>query len=811
MTERFAQVALPLPLFEPYRYRIPETLGDRIEPGARVVVPVRRREMIGVVLTTETEPPPVQARDILAAPDLEPALPLPLLRTAEWMAGYYGAPIGLALKAALPAALWGSSRVRIRTTGRQDGRTARRLGGFAGQLLEWVDRRGGEAFLDTAARHFGKPLWEVADRLVRAEAAVLVVVPAEPDRDVAVERRIELAGARLTLVERGERLGRRRRQRELYETLEQLGGSASWAHLRDPLGFGDGVVRALVSAGLARVVRVERVRDPFATMAGSPPPPALTPEQAAALEAVNRLPPGGGALLFGVTGSGKTLVYLRAVEQTVQAGHGAIILVPEIGLTPQMVSRVRGLFGDQVAVLHSGLSDGERADAWRVLRRGERRVAVGARSALFAPVPNLGVIVVDEEHEASYKNGEAPRYHSREVARVRARLEGARLILGSATPSLETFALTHQGPSLPLLRLPRRIEDRPLPAVELIDLRTAPTVRTGHAVPWSEALDAALGPVLERGEQAMLLLNRRGYAAFLQCPECGLVPQCPDCSIALTLHRVPPGLRCHYCGRRFPVPAQCPSCGHGVQRAHGIGTQQLESLVVARFPGARVARMDLDTTSARWSHHRILDRIGSGDVDVLLGTQMIAKGMDFPNVTLVGVVDADTALHLPDFRAAERTFQLLAQVAGRAGRGPKGGRVLVQTRSPAHPALQFAAHHDTEGFLVREAAQRKVPAYPPETSLLNLVVSGEEEPRTALEAARVADWVSALVAAQALPLTVLGPAPCPLTRIKARWRWHLLVKGPVEEVGRLVRYAAPRLEGRGAVRIVLDRDPVSLL
>jgi primosomal protein N' (replication factor Y) len=649
--------------------------------------------------------------------------------------------------------------------------------------------------------------------------------PADAEPATLTERRLELAGEPLTLIERDTRFARRVKQRRLYETLEQLGGSVPVKHLKDTLGMSDAVIRALADSGLARVVKAERLRDPFEGHPGTPPPEELTAEQAAALDRIDGLAPGSGALLFGVTGSGKTLVYLRAVERAVAAGRGAIVLVPEIGLTPQMVSRVRGMFGSDVAVLHSGLSDGERADAWRLLRRGERRVAVGARSAVFAPVKDLGLIVVDEEHEASYKNGEAPRYHAREVARVRARLESARYVLGSATPSLETFSLAEAPLSavaplrlsavaplrLSALRLSHRIDHRPLPPVELVDLRVAKTVRTGTAVPWSEALDTALNTVLVRGEQAILLLNRRGYAAFVQCPECGLVPECPDCSIALTLHRVPPGMRCHYCGRNFPVPEKCSACSHPVQRAHGIGTQQLEELVAARFPKARLARMDLDTTSARWSHHRILERIESGQVDILLGTQMIAKGMDFPNVTLVGVVDADTALHLPDFRAGERTYQLLAQVAGRAGRGPKGGRVLVQTRSPDHPALKFAARHDTEGFLAHEAEERKSPPYPPETSLLNVVISAEQEQKATDEALGVADWLEKLIATQGLPLTLLGPAPCPLTRIKARWRWHVLVKGPVEEIGRVVRYAAPRLEGRGKARVVLDRDPVSLL
>ena len=814
MTERFAQVALPLPLFEPYTYQVPETLAERVAPGARVVVPVRARELVGVVIAVNPEPPASPARSfkaILAAPDAEPALTLPLLKTAEWMAGYYGAPIGLALRAMLPAALWGASRVVLVSLG-----TGVKLGGLAGDLLERVDRSGGEAPLDTLARAFKKPLWDAADRLVRIGAAELRLISPDTRKSEAVERQLRLAGEPLTLLERAERFARSPKRRRLYETLEQLGGSAAVRHLTGELAFGDGVVRALAESGLAEVVNVERMRDPFAGQAGSPPPEALTPAQRSAVDAMEALPAGGGALLFGVTGSGKTLVYLETIRRAMAHGRGAIILVPEIGLTPQAVSRVRGMFGDQVAVLHSGLSDGERADAWRSLRRGERRVAVGARSAIFAPVAGLGVVVVDEEHDASYKNGETPRYHARDVARVRAKLEGARFVLGSATPSLETFSqFLSQPPTLAalpaLLRLPHRIDDRPLPPVELVDLRSAPLVPTGQAVPWSEALDTALATTLARDEQSILLLNRRGYASFVQCPSCGHVPECPDCSISLTLHRTPPGLRCHYCGRQEPASAACPACGHAVQSARGIGTQQLEELVAGRFPKARLARMDLDTTSTKWSHHRILERIDKGEVDILLGTQMIAKGMDFPNVTLVGVVDADTALHLPDFRAGERTYQLLAQVAGRAGRGPKGGRVLVQTRSPDHPALKFAAGHDTEGFLAHEAVERKSPSYPPENTLLNVIISAEQEQQAAEEAVEVADWLEKLIASQGLPLVLLGPAPCPLTRIKARWRWHVLLKGPVEEIGRVVRYAAPRLEGRGKARVVLDRDPVSLL
>lgn len=351
-----------------------------------------------------------------------------------------------------------------------------------------------------------------------------------------------------------------------------------------------------------------------------------------------------------------------------------------------------------------------------------------------------------------------------------------------------------------------------MPPVELVDLRNAPAVAGSGMLPWSEVLDAAVTTALAREEQVLLLLNRRGWASFLQCTTCGEVIDCPNCSISLTLHRHPPELRCHYCDHRAPVAEKCPSCTAATMRSLGAGTQQLERLVAERFPAARVARMDVDSTAAKWSHHRILERVGRGEVDILLGTQMIAKGIDFPNVTLVGVVDADTALHLPDFRAAERTFQLVAQVAGRAGRGPKGGRVLVQTRQPDHPALAFAAQHDAEGFLAAEMLLRESPAYPPHTSLVHVVLSGADQGEAMKRAVSLTDWCERSIARSSLPIIVLGPAPCPIERIKDRWRVHLILKGPPDAIGRWVRTASPRLAAvRSDVRIHVDRDPVSLL
>ena len=804
MSERFATVALPLPLASSYTYRIPETLGDRVAPGARVVVPVRRRELIGIVVESDAAAPEAAARDILAAPDEDPAVPEGLLATARWIAEYYGSPLGLTFKCMLPAGLWGESQViATRAAGKWS------LGGFAGEVLDWLEARGGEAPAATAARALRRPVWDALHRLVAVGAVALRVEPPDTAGSTATERVVAIVGEPPTLIERASLFKRRARRRELYEALEALGGSAQVRHAVEQLGFGEGVIRGLVRQGLARLTTTERVRDPFGDSPGTPMPETLTDAQATALGAIESLPPGEGALLFGVTGSGKTLVYLEAVKRALSRGKGAIVLVPEIGLTPQAVSRLRGAFGDEVAVLHSALSDGERADAWRLLRRGERRVAVGARSAVFAPVRDLGIIVVDEEHEASYKNGETPRYLTRDVAAVRARIEGAALVLGSATPSLE--AMARAGDRLRLLRLPERIGARPMPPVEIVDLRVAPKVAGTGSLVWSAALDTAIGQTLARGEQALLLLNRRGYAAFLQCPDCGEVWQCPRCTISLTVHRAPAALRCHYCGHEETLPHTCRACANPVQRMRGVGTQQLEQVLAERYPQARVARMDLDTTSTKWSHQRILGAVERGEVDLLIGTQMIAKGLDFPNVTLVGVVDADTGLYLPDFRSAERTFQLLAQVAGRAGRGPKGGRVVVQTRHPLHHALVRAATHDAEGFLHEEHELRRAPPYPPELSLVNLILSGESEADTANRAAEVADWCNTLVTRHGLPVTVLGPAPCPLARIKDRWRWHVLLKGPSEVLGRIVRYAARRLPREGKTRVVIDRDPASLL
>jgi primosomal protein N' (replication factor Y) len=584
------------------------------------------------------------------------------------------------------------------------------------------------------------------------------------------------------------------------------------------------VLKGLVARGFVVVDEHIVNRDPFASRGLSPAAPhEPSLAQRAAIDALAAGAPGEVFLLHGITGSGKTLVYIELLRRVVrEEGRTAIVLVPEIALTPQTVDRFRAVFGDDVAVLHSALSDGERYDAWSALQRGERRIAIGARSAIFAPLTNVGAIIVDEEHEASYKQGETPRYHARDVAIIRAREEGAVVVLGSATPGLESWVNAASG-KYTLLTLPDRVGGGRLPAVDVIDLRRPPG-DDGEPAPArrnnglggiiAEELEDALAERIQRGEQSILLLNRRGYASFVQCRDCGDVATCPDCSITLTYHRTPESLVCHYCLHKEPVRTVCERCGGVTMRQRGVGTQQVERLVSERFPSARIARMDVDTTSGRWAHAEILDRVGNGEVDILLGTQMIAKGLDFPNVTLVGVIDADVGINLPDFRASERCFQLLSQVAGRAGRGPKGGRVLIQTRVPGHHAVRCAVTHDYHGFVREEAKGREQPVYPPFNRLANVVFSGTAEGPTVKLAIRGAEWIKALLAEHASSVTLVGPAPCPIQRIKTRWRWHVLLKADQPgELTRVIRYFLERFEvpNTAQLRAVVDRDPVALL
>ncbi len=514
-------------------------------------------------------------------------------------------------------------------------------------------------------------------------------------------------------------------------------------------------------------------------------------------------------LIHGVTGSGKTEVYIQAIQEVIHFGRQAIVLVPEISLTPQTVERFRSRFG-RVAVLHSHLSDADRHWHWQRIAAGEVPVVVGARSAIFAPTPQLGLIVLDEEHESSFKQSTAPRYNARDVALRRAEAEGIPLVLGSATPSLESWHRA-QTDRYELVEMPRRVLDRPMPAVGTIDLRNEAR-RRGSRGSISRQLHTAIRMALDDGGQVILLLNRRGFSTHIQCPACGRVWRCPDCDIALTHHRTEEIALCHYCDHEEPAPVTCGECDFSGIRYTGLGTQRLESEVRARFPGVACLRMDTDTMQSRGAHERALTKFRSGEVRILLGTQMIAKGLDFPNVTLVGVINADTALHLPDFRAAERTFHLVTQVAGRTGRGPKGGRVLVQTYSPEHAAIRAATGHDFVAFAAGELPVRKLLGYPPHSAMVRLVVRGESEQATGQFAKHMANRLDKALAEHKAEARVLGPAPAPLARLRGKFRFQIQVQSPDGTRLRAgVRQATTELKTPDGIQWIVDVDPLDML
>lgn len=856
---RHVEVAIPIPAFTRFTYAVPEE-RPMPEPGMRVRVPFGRKERVGWVMGVASGPPPTRVRPLLDVLDERPGIPHDLLRLCGFMADYYAAPPGLAVAATQPSVLYDSSRDYITRQGGLPADATPRMARVFEALPEGEPMR-----VSTLSKTLGMgSLWPEIRAL--QGAGLLrheVVAPVEPRaRTVRVVRIIEDLP---DLAQREGVFGRAGRQREAYETLETgADRSMELGQLTGELGFSRSVISGLEERGLVEVVDTEVMRDPFAERAEEPPVAhPLTDDQERALRAIMETGAGSIAgagagagsdasaprsapkpvLLHGVTGSGKTRVYIEVLQRVLDAGRGAIVLVPEISLTPQTVKRFRAWFGDQVAVLHSALSQGERWDAWRQLLAGEKRIAVGARSALFAPIPDLGVVIVDEEHDGSYKQSEAPRYQARDLAVVRARLTGALCVLGSATPSLESWLNAERGKFV-RVSMPRRVGGRPMPPVRLIDLRegrkgagsagvaagardadgAAGTASGATADPraggggagrvLTPMLRDAVDARLERGEQVILLLNRRGYSSFVQCQECGEVEACPNCSVSLTYHRRLGRIICHHCRFEAPAPSRCPRCGGEDLDFRGLGTEQVERVVVETFPEARIARMDVDTTSGKWAHHEILGRVERGEVDILLGTQMIAKGLDFERVTLVGVINADVGIHLPDFRASERTFQLLSQVAGRAGRGELGGEVLIQTSMPDHYALQAALAHDYAGFARRELEERLSPPYPPHQRLANVVVSSTD-PQVAMEQAEAAArWVRrGLERPGGLAVQLVGPAPAPIERLHNRWRWHFLLRSQrVDHLGRVCRALMERFQPKGRdVRVTLDRDPVALL
>lgn len=598
------------------------------------------------------------------------------------------------------------------------------------------------------------------------------------------------------------------RQRELLDILDRSGPVNLAAFCRE-WHVATATARKLEQDGFVAIVEHAERRDPLAGRRILPTQPlALTAEQAAAkaliLAAMEEACAGAGpakpVLLHGVTASGKTEVFLQCIAEALARGRGAIVLVPEIALTPQTIQRFASRFGTAVAVLHSQLGDGERHDEWHRIHAGEARVVVGPRSAVFAPVENLGVIIVDEEHEPSYKQDETPRYHARDIAVMRGLLEPCAVVLGSATPSLESWRNAQAG-KYRLATMTRRAVDMAMPRTEIVDMR-AEVAAHGTLPVFSERLVAAIRRRLELGEQTMLFLNRRGYAPSVVCPKCGRAERCDNCSVGMTFHLDDDLLRCHLCGAFRKVPANCPDCGEPGYKFSGIGTQRVETIAKRLFPSARIQRMDADVTARKSSHEEILDRFRAGKIDILVGTQMIAKGLDFPNVTLAGILNADSGLNIPDFRASERTFQLIAQMAGRAGRGATPGDVLVQTLSPEHPAIVHARTEDFQGFAEIELAERRDLAYPPFTRFVCITLRGRDPVKVEAHAQRLADAIGV-----SERFILGGPGPAPLEKTQQDWRFQITLRGAsAAALAGAIRRALAAVRTPAGVAVAIDVD-----
>ncbi len=840
-----AEVAVTLPVPGRYHYLVPTTLASRARVGARVLVRFGKQKVTGVVVPSVSKPPVgvklVPLSDVL---DQEPALSPELVELCLWVAEYYEAPPGEVMRAALPAGSGvGAKRVWVLTAA--GGQATSGDGGAAlppkqAALLARIAEGHlpaagqGEAVKKTLAALRERGL---VDEVEQRDASR---VRLKRERIAQVADGVEPAATRA-------KLARAKKQLAAFDALVEAGGMMTVTALNK---IAAGVVGHLVKAGVVAVSEREMALEAAAVGDGMhvSAPPELTAEQTVAVESITsamgfgreggeppadgRVPDGGeraaGAaggekrdagpararkpfLLHGVTGSGKTEVYLRVIAQALAAGKTALVLVPEISLTPQLAARFRARFGDLVAILHSGLTEQARLGEWSRLRRGEATIAVGARSAVFAPLSNIGVIVVDEEHDGSFKQDEGVRYHARDVALVRAQRAGAVAVLGSATPSLETYAHA-QRCNYVHLKLTQRPTARPMPSVEIVDLRTH--LADGEAF-LSSPLRDAIGETLANGDQIILFLNRRGFATFVLCRACGHSFRCPHCSVSLTYHRHSDRLSCHYCGFHQRVPDICPGPGCGAKDTivrKGLGTEKVTDAVAAEFPQARVARLDRDVASGA-KIEAVLSRVARREVDILVGTQMVTKGHDFPGVTLVGVLCADTGLNLPDFRASERTFQLLAQVAGRAGRGDRPGRVIVQTYRPHSPAVTSAAAHDYESFFAAESATREELLYPPHGRLIAVRVDGPDARDVAALSHRLAEIAIAVGKRpeNAGHVEIRGPVPAPLEKLRNRTRWQIWLRSGDRGALRRVARALTTIEVPARVRVGLDVDPISAL
>ena len=835
----FCDVALPVPLDRTFTYAV-----NGVEPaiGARVLVPFGGQRLMGVVVRVHDERPTdaVAIKPVQQVLDDAPLLSDELMHLAKWIAQYYVAPLGEVLRGMMPLAAEVRRHLvyRIAEAGQRaldegvtllDGTTksaSRR------SKLSAEDQGRERSVLNYL--NDGSPAKASAVRsATQANKALLdgMVKKKWLTREALAEERDARRTERVAVLVPDARIPRlNENQTAILAELAAAGGRMRVADLRESmalleLGVPASTLATLVKRGL---VSIEEAAEDF-HLGGLPSngkksahEHKLNESQMEALSSIAAAMTQGGfkpMLLYGVTGSGKTAVYVAAMQRALDAGKSALLLVPEIGLTPAMVGQMFAAFGPQVALLHSGLTPDERAEQWHRIRRGEARIVVGTRSAVFAPMVYLGLILVDEEHDGSYKQEETPRYHGRDVAVMRAKFNEAVVVLGSATPSLESWANSERG-RYARIEMRTRVMDRPLPTVELVDMRTE-FKETGKEDIFSRQLVAETQATLDRGEQVMILLNRRGYSFTVLCRSCGEKIECENCAIAMTYHKpaaetdlhahAGDRLECHYCGYRRSVPRRCPKCESEHLFYLGAGSQQGEERLVELFPNARIGRMDRDTVRGRGDMERLLTRLYAGEINLLVGTQMIAKGHDVHGVTLVGVVGADSALGLPDFRASERVFQLLTQVSGRAGRGELPGRVLVQTYHPEHYAIQCAATHDYTGFVARELEFRRWMHYPPSSVLANVIVQGRTLEEAAALAATLGRWFGST---RLDKVRVLGPAAAPIARLKRIYRFHFVLKAERRDVlGRTLRALLAYAESQAIPRrdLILDVDAIHLM
>jgi primosomal protein N' (replication factor Y) len=810
----YCEVAVPVPLDQLFTYKLGEGISS--QPGGRVLVPFRQRRLVGIVTELHDRAPAFAAKSVIESLDDEglPALSEELVRLGRWISEYYLAPIGEVFRTMLPLGAEFRREVVYRIT--NEGHMALHLAGSAGssgRSKRTPDDQDGEYRVLDYLLPRDRVLEPTLRSATRASRAILTGMLRKKwiARD-DVSHRANAGRTRQVAQLRSAEGRLNANQRLLVETLVSAGGRLAVKNLRE-LDIPTSTLGTLVKRELIEILEepVDFVR-PVLAGRGLRADLDFNSAQRAALQHIRTAVDArayAGILLHGVTGSGKTAVYLAAMKSVLDAGRSAILLVPEIGLTPAVAADVHDVFGDEVAILHSGLSDKERAEHWHRIRRGEARAVVGTRSAVFAPVSNLAVIIVDEEQDASYKQEETPRYHARDVAVMRANYCRAVVVLGSATPSLESYFNAKKN-RYTLLDMPDRVEKRSLPEVELVDMRQE-FQETGNEQVISRKLLQEIRPRLERGEQAMVLLNRRGYSPVVLCRTCGKRLECRNCAIALTHHKGKRRMECHYCGFMAPVPKHCASCGSEYVYFLGTGSEKLEELLHGFFPQARIARLDRDTVRSHADFERALSALNAGEVDLLVGTQMIAKGHDIHGVTLVGVVGADMALGLPDFRAAERTFQLLTQVAGRAGRGEVPGKVVLQTYFPEHYAVQFAETHDFVGFYEKELRFRSWMHYPPYSSLTNVMVRGDKLDDVLRWAGALGRWFENT---RHEGVRVLGPAAAPIERLKRDYRYHFIVKSQSrQKLNTLLRsmLAGAEEEGIPRTNVIVDVDALWLM